>query len=362
MKLEIEALDPLFFRDGRPFTMGEESYAESIFPPLPSTIRGALRSMWISDQLGVVDANRDLLVAASIGIELTYFALGVNGKPVFQVPFDLYFDENQESIPSKATPMEVINKVEIVASSCPSEVSHLFKAGSNSKTEPVNGYLLDFETMKCYLSGNSTSLFDAKRRSDFIKQEHKIGIGRDREVNTTKDGLLFRLTATRFEDSAQERLSLLLKLYTSDSMAFSLSKYTIMPLGGDRRSVIAKSSNEDFLPPLPAIQGNFVKIYLLTPALFDSWFPEISGLKLIASAIGKSISVGGWDLFKQRPKPMRRAVPAGSVFIFEADSEAHANEIAKRYHGKSLCNQLEDQKNGFGLCLIAQPFNNQNPK
>lgn len=42
--IEIQALGTLFFRDGKPFTMGAETYAEGIFPPLPSTIYGALRT------------------------------------------------------------------------------------------------------------------------------------------------------------------------------------------------------------------------------------------------------------------------------------------------------------------------------
>ena len=35
--IEIEALDTLFFRDGKPFTMGQDTVGESIFPPHPST-------------------------------------------------------------------------------------------------------------------------------------------------------------------------------------------------------------------------------------------------------------------------------------------------------------------------------------
>ncbi len=42
--LLIEPLDVLLFRDGRPFSAGMDHLAGSVFPPLPSTIAGFIRS------------------------------------------------------------------------------------------------------------------------------------------------------------------------------------------------------------------------------------------------------------------------------------------------------------------------------
>lgn len=358
MKLQLDALDPLFFRDGRPFALGEESYADGIFPPLPSTVRGALRSMWMSERLGVPDADKDALAAASSGVELAYFGLGIAGSPVFPSPFDLFFPQPKKGTP--AEPMKLMDKIS--ASSCPPEVSHLFKAGADGKTESVHGHLLDFETMQRYVNGDNTSKFETIRLSELVKHEHKIGIGRDRELNRTKDGLLFRLVANRFEDEKQGGLSLLVELNAPESQPFKLASHAVLPLGGERRSVTAKTSSAELLPKRPTIRGKFLKIVLFTPALCNSWFPEISGLSLVAAAVGKPVSVGGWDVLKQQPKPMRRAIPAGSVFLFQAESEAKANEMAEQLHGESICNPGEDQMNGFGLCLVSQPFNTQLPR
>lgn len=358
MKLQLDALDPLFFRDGRPFALGEESYADGIFPPLPSTVRGALRSMWISERLGVPNADKDMLAVASCGVELVYFGLGIAGRPVFPSPLDLFFPKSENGTP--AEPMKLIDKIS--TSSCPPDVSHLFKADADGRTESVNGHLLDFETMQRYLNGDATTNFETKRLSELVRHEHKIGIGRDRELNRTKDGLLFRLVANRFEDEKQEGLSLLVELHAPKSQPFNLTDRAVFPLGGERRSVTAKPTSVDLLPKRPTIRGKFLKIVLLTPALCGSWFPEISGLTLVAAAVGKPVSVGGWDVLNQQPKPMRRAIPAGSVFLFKAESEEKANEIAEKLHGESLCNPGEDQKNGFGLCLISQPFNTQLPR
>ncbi|MCF8245169.1 MAG: type III-B CRISPR module-associated protein Cmr3 [Saprospiraceae bacterium] len=357
MKLQIEALDPLFFRDGRPFALGEETYAEGIFPPLPTTVRGAFRSHWMSCQLGQPNADKDILARTSNKLELDYFGLGVAGSPVFPAPLDLFFPG--KDVP--ATSMGLLDK-KTITSSCPSEVSHLFKAPNNGKTESVAGHLLETGTMKDYIDGKSPASFETKRLTDFSTKEHKIGIGRDNELHRTKDGLLFRLVANRFRDEKDKELCILLDLQGFDAQQVPISNATVMPLGGERRSVTIKAV--DFsLPKRPNINGKHFKICLLTPALFDSWYPthlltDFKGLKLVAACIGKPLSVGGWDILKKSPKPMRRAVPTGSVYLMEAKDEEQANEIAEIYHAKSIC-QPADAREGFGFCFIAQPFDNQ---
>ncbi|MEN3047138.1 MAG: type III-B CRISPR module-associated Cmr3 family protein, partial [Candidatus Hydrothermales bacterium] len=44
--------DTLFFRTGRPFTMGSENWSDVIFPPYPSTIYGALRTFLLFHREG----------------------------------------------------------------------------------------------------------------------------------------------------------------------------------------------------------------------------------------------------------------------------------------------------------------------
>lgn len=42
----MEAFDTLFFRDGKPFSMGDDVWANGVFPPYPSTLYGALRASY----------------------------------------------------------------------------------------------------------------------------------------------------------------------------------------------------------------------------------------------------------------------------------------------------------------------------
>src|SRR2546421_12921086 len=44
MRLFLEPTETLLFRTGRPFNAGESSYADTIFPPTPETLQGAVRA------------------------------------------------------------------------------------------------------------------------------------------------------------------------------------------------------------------------------------------------------------------------------------------------------------------------------
>src|SRR5438067_564034 len=61
MRIFIEPTEPLLFRTGRPFDAGESNFAESIFPPTPETMQGAIRAM-IAANTTLVD--RSMSIAA----------------------------------------------------------------------------------------------------------------------------------------------------------------------------------------------------------------------------------------------------------------------------------------------------------
>ena len=50
MRIFIEPLDVMLFRDGKPFSAEEDVIASSIFPPFPSTFYGAIRTEILSRQ------------------------------------------------------------------------------------------------------------------------------------------------------------------------------------------------------------------------------------------------------------------------------------------------------------------------
>jgi CRISPR-associated protein Cmr3 len=109
-------------------------------------------------------------------------------------------------------------------------------------------------------------------------------------------------------------------------------------------------------------------LYLATPAVFQrgrgkpGWLPnwidaqslrgEHNNLKfrVIAAAVGKSLPIGGWDLQRRRPKPLVRAVPAGSIYFCELEG-GNMEDI------RNLHNQMISEAGweiGMGLTFIGR--------
>ncbi|MCS7299876.1 MAG: type III-B CRISPR module-associated Cmr3 family protein, partial [Spirochaetia bacterium] len=76
-------------------------------------------------------------------------------------------------------------------------------------------------------------------------------------------------------------------------------------------------------------------------------------VELIYCVIGKYQRIGGWDMEKREPKPMKKAVPVGSVYYFKVlDNNVNFKYILEKIHLKSLCKD-ELGKQGFGLCAVG---------
>lgn len=59
MRIFIEPVDVLLFRDGRPFSAGEGHRARSLFPPTPNTMQGVVRSKILAERCGRYEQYRD---------------------------------------------------------------------------------------------------------------------------------------------------------------------------------------------------------------------------------------------------------------------------------------------------------------
>ncbi|MDN5331974.1 MAG: CRISPR-associated protein Cmr3 [Tepidanaerobacteraceae bacterium] len=97
------------------------------------------------------------------------------------------------------------------------------------------------------------------------------------------------------------------------------------------------------------------KIILNTPSFFEKgWMPDLSRfgvkVKLLAAALGKPMSIGGWDMKANGPKIMARAVPAGSVYYYEF-LDGYIDDLIEE-----ICeNGISDARGneGFGRCLLG---------
>jgi len=348
--ISIQASDTLFFRDGRPFSMGDDSFAQGIFPPPPSVLYGALRSAYISEKISNGGAKLTQLISESDNLNFDFIAFDDDmGSRYFPMPKDLIVPINQKK-DYLAQTLQLIDSPKYSNSELPQT---LISSYSGKTVE--SPHLMDTLTVEKYLNGETHSLH-IKKLSDFVLEEYKIGIGRDRDTRTASEGKLFRIQANRLTNTKGQKLYFILG-YNS----MELSEKGWLTLGGERRiAYFEKVDNIEL--KLPKLNEPRFKIYISTPAVFNQgWLPgtllKKYNLKLITAAIDRPMHVGGWDIEKRQPKPMLQCVPAGSVFYVEAQNLESARNTAEEIHGKCISDNINDtnyQAMGFGIAYIGR--------
>lgn len=356
MIIRLNALDTLFFSDGRPYSMGESPWAVGIFPPHPSVFYGALRTAYFAQHPeDLSKANQSGDPTADLKIRGIYLQIG--DDIYLPLPADCAGLEDEQG---KALLMRLVKAPE--ASSCP--VPLVVKPPDGVGVKAVDGGLLDYLSIIYYLNASQQEFY-YKVLSDFVLPEPKTGIGRDSVSGTAKDHMLYRAVMRRLESrsGSENKTTSFLVDYTG----LDLPEKGLLKLGGEGKAVYYVTLNPEKEKSIcftaPEMRGNRFKLYLVTPALFaGGWLPgwldentltgEYRGLKLrlLTVVMGKYLSIGGFDMQAGKPKVMRRSVPAGSVYYFELIS-GDLSEAVKVFHRASLSDFHPEQ--GFGLVLMG---------
>jgi len=368
MFYKIKPLDTLFFRDGRPFSMGAETWANPIFPPYPSTIYGAIRTWLIfergnlkdfedgkfENELGriIKDEKGDIKVKKG-SLKMKGSLVALNDILYFPVPKDLLKrkDKNEERLYS----INLIKKPEILTSEYP--LKNVLINKEEFELDEVDEFI-DINSLKDYLK-NSERILEYTDKEKIFKQEKKTGIKRSKKTLSSEEGHLYRIPMIRLEKGAS--------LFVEIEGLNSYPENGVIQIGGEGKTAkIEKCS--DLLESIRNLNFKFknrmFKLYLATPAIFNKgWIPEwieenFEGnykeikLRLISCSIGKYNLIGGWDLARKRPKPMYKAVPAGSVYYFEILDDTPAEKIKETFHLKNI-SDINPQE-GFGLSLVGE--------
>lgn len=350
--LQLNAADTLFFRDGRPFTMGEDTAAEGFFPPPPSVIYGALRTAYMSSEM---NKNKELddLITESDTLHIHGICLENENELYLPMPNDLVVSESNK---------EQAKRLKFAKTNNISSNQTIDMLINTSNEKVVEGtFLLSLMDFQEYLTKPNKKTFPCINLSDWVLQETKIGIGRSNETHIAGDGMLYRMRQQRLKTEKGE-----VKIIVNFDMPnFPTEGVNWLQLGGERKAVSVKNSDY-YAPSLPTIDKEVFKIYLSTPAIFTKgWMPSFgSSVNIIAAAIGKPIHLGGFDVQAGKPKPMLQAVPAGSVYYLKAESVAKAQELAQKIHGKSISEfeytneskkkvHFDTRKQGMGIAWVG---------
>lgn len=368
--LVITPNDPVFFRDGKPFTMGEEVHTTGVFPPYPSVLQGALRSAYFAAnpaEIPVRDNHEkvDKTEQAEFSNALLYYDDGDQKCLLFPFPADLLITTDGQTIPLALTERSET----LFVSSTGTTHSHFLQSTDPAKTESTEHTYLTGSGMKQYLEGNKIGpehWIDLKKGIDIngqrvplLHEESRIGIGRNKH-GVTQEGQLYRMTRRRMHLNLHFFLTYKdLKLKTSGKVA----------LGSE--GVSGQYETISQLPTLPGCALDYqdkviYKLYVQSPAIVETDLPDppappappyllpclqAEGIELLTYAMGRPAAVGGWDMKQNAPKPMRYAIPAGAVYYFRAATK-EAFETIKKLHGQSV-GQVDDARQGFGIVRLG---------
>ncbi len=352
---QIDPIDNFFFRSASPFEFaGETSIIGNIFPPHPSTYAGALKEF-----------------ATAKHMRIGFNGIAIENEFCFPIPLDLItFEKNVKREEKILAKYMSIKKTPL--SSFPLQYSLCDSSAVSGKVKNLDDLYIYYEDMHMYVHGNNCE-FTCFQLSDYIIKEQKIGIAIDRQSNTSKDKHLYQIQMIR------PKCGLKLVL---DVQNISLKKEELIKLGGESKLSRINMFQKELMIAPPPKESLLFKLYFATPAIFkNGWLPawidpntyigrfsykdKSVTVQLITAAVGKKIPIGGFGYEgeyihsndkeinnKNRPKEMRFAVPAGSVYYFKLLEGSYHNVI-------TLFNQkcISDYRDTYGFQYPTRQYN-----
>jgi len=375
MRINIRPIDVLFFRDSKPFGRGFEHFTKSIFPPSPQTLYGALRTKALED-LGCnykeyengkleltkeKDSEKVKMVEKEVGFPDRIGSFSLKGPLLLRNNATIYL-KLPADIKKVDEKYEVLKPFDWVSSNVETDldiIANYPHIQTESPLEDVEGYI-SLQTFNDYALGGEVK--EVVSPEMVYSYEIRTGIGTEAEHNTAKEGQLYTVGFVRMNSGWSFYAEI-------ENLSFLLGS-GLIKFGGANRVCEYKSLDDNPLKHYKmdeikkSIEENKrFKIVFLTPAEFkNGWISDrfdknlelqMEGLKikLISACLSRAEVISGWDLANKRPKPLRKLVPAGSVYYFEL-IEGDVNTLFERLN---LVNFSDNNSNlGFGLTLIGR--------
>jgi CRISPR-associated protein Cmr3 len=383
--LQVTPNDPLVARDGRPFGVGQGNRMRGLSWPLPSVVAGSFRTALVKSSGGLDfsgDIPQRLMQIAVAGVFPVH-----GGELYLPAPNDAVAEPNENGKGMKflhrVVPQPITGGCDLPEDGLRPVMLSESQAGEDFKPAEVPTWWPVGKYAE-WLVGNDVC-FD----SSFLYgplQETRDHVCLDAERGAAAEGQIFAtagLNVTRLprfgvdgsrplhERLAEITLSGRITIPDSETALTIGQQFGIWhPLGGERRMVhwqqeAAETTGWNCPAGIRSALATATKVrmVLATPAVFkDGWKPawltmglegELSGvkLKLVGASSGRWKAVSGWSLAPPRgPKPIRRMVPAGSVYFFEVEKPGDAAPLADLWL-QSVSDDEQERRDGFGLAV-----------
>ncbi len=323
MQLFIEPVDVWLFRSGRSFNAGDDHHAASMFPPFPSVVQGVIRSHHLVEQ--GVELTDQQVIAEKVGTATNFKDLHLRGPIVMKKASECY----ERYYPAPVDAVTVNKETHTIKALTPCYPGEKF-VHTNAPTpmllwdedEPQKGekdLWLTEDNLKKYLAREEVS---GVKSGDLFQKETRFGIQRDDDRRATTEGHLYEVEYIR----PCQGVGLWLDVV---GLGEWNSELGLLRMGGEGRggyfTQLNKSSHPFAHPNLDLPE--YFKLYFATPTYFDggwqpkggNWSKYFTGpVTLQAAAVGRYLSLGGYDWAKSDHKPAYRYVPAGSIYYFKA--------------------------------------------
>ncbi len=314
--LKIDPIDTLFFRGSEPMEAGESHKVDTMFPPVPSTLTGAIRSAILSQNNITPEKEESwpaiLGTPETPGFELIGPLFMVGTEPLLPVPATWYTDHGDDFSGKKqqvqnSTPLQLSNY------SFKSSVAKPFwlKNPKGKDMKPLLGYWATKQTFSAVKKGKTIIFQDDPSKiipgqatiipaSALCVREPRVGIALTNQ-RTAKDGHLYSTVHIRLRPEVKIIASINSK---HDTL---LKQEGILQLGGEQRICHYQFDKSISLP-----KHNKSEYFLALAPVALATLPD--SLINCPRASGKLLRFGGWDMKKKFHKPMTAWLPAGTVF------------------------------------------------
>ncbi|MGI6610724.1 MAG: type III-B CRISPR module-associated Cmr3 family protein [Limnochordia bacterium] len=367
LPITIYPRDPLVARDGRPYGRGAGNRMYCLPWPYPSVVAGSLRTMLGKEIAGRRDAFADQVFVDKLK------EIRVRG-PLPLYDDQLYFPRPRNFLRAREKEKReyTVERLEPrpPGPGCGLNLPGLWPLTAELRDKPDLGEALwPADMLYAWLLREDPFVFDADQAIAYPSMEERVHVEIDRDKRVAVDGALFTTQGLDFTWGADRALAIRATLPDLEWVKMWGTRDLVHPAGGERRLAVWKPRQDDgnqWAMPSDLAKhlagAQRVCMYVATPAVFaGGWRPgwldpdDFTGLvpdtglevRLRGAAVGRWQPVSGWSYEQRGPKPIRRLVPAGSVYFFDVLSGDPA-ELSGLWL-QSLSDDEGDAQDGFGL-------------
>lgn len=356
-RLRIEPLDPLIARDGRPFGASSGGRMKTLEWPYPSVLAGSVRTL-LGRRAGYTFTPDEIEKLKQLQV---HGPLPVSGKQLFvPAPKDAVRHPGTKRFyaarPAGFQSEEGwdLSGQGLLPPLLPAELDDDFKPDT----------LPPFWSMDAavrWLANPADSAFALSDREALpqLERDRRTHLSVDASTLAAQEGMLFTTEGIEFP----EGVAMAARIHSPDGLTGALANGSeLHGIGGERRlASFAADTQSDWSCPAviesASASNTRIRMQLVTPAIFDrgwrpTWIagPEQTGaaLTLVSAVLGRWSPISGWSYEHRGPKAVRRMVPAGSVYFFQADRPP---VNLPQCWLAPVSDLLQDRLDGFGLAI-----------